>query len=94
MPLWERQYIQPLTMRDVHWIAYDCRARPDGPAVLEAFLASVLDRYEAHRAARRHDGPPLQAVRLYREYWQARPGVIPPAPARRTLVAEFRTEAP
>ena len=38
--------------------------------LLNKAVLDVLERYETLRLAGRHDGPPLQGVRLYKERWQ------------------------
>lgn len=54
------------------------RQLEDDPPRLRRALADVADRYETRRAAGRHDGPELAAIRLERHAWAVEPGAEPP----------------
>jgi hypothetical protein len=63
----------------------------DDEARVRAALADCLARYEALRLDRRHDGPPLAALRLYELEWTIDPeGANVDLPDRRSLIAELR----
>ena len=54
-----------------------------------AMLRDCYDRYEALRSAGQHDGPPLQAVRLYEMKWTLDPeGRNVETPDEKCLLAE------
>jgi glycosyltransferase involved in cell wall biosynthesis len=67
------------------------RLRGERPGDLAAAVTDVYDRYERRREAGDHDGPPLQAVRLYQLHWVLQPGA-PNAmhPNAHELVYEYR----
>jgi hypothetical protein len=46
---------------------------PARKALTPVLLSDVLSRYESHRVAGDHSGPPLQAARLYKMTWTVRP---------------------
>jgi hypothetical protein len=54
-------------------------------------VTDVYDRYERRREAGDHDGPPLQAVRVYQLHWVLQPGARNAMhPNARELVYEYR----
>jgi hypothetical protein len=58
-------------------------------AKLEVALRDTLSRYEARRRAGLHDGPPLQAIRLYELRWRLDPRHAPrDVPDSRRLLLE------
>lgn len=62
-----------------------------GAAGARAALSDCLARYEALRRDRRHDGPPLAALRLYELEWTIDPdGANVDRPDRRSFIAEVR----
>jgi hypothetical protein len=53
-------------------------------------LQNLYQLYEAERRAGKHNGPPLRAVRLYREQWRLEPGLANKAtPEERQLIYEL-----
>jgi hypothetical protein len=63
----------------------------DGDAGVRVALSDCLARYEALRLDRRHDGPPLAAVRLYELEWKIDPDAANvDRPDRRSFIAEVR----
>jgi hypothetical protein len=62
---------------------------------LDAALNDLHARYEAHRVAGLHDGPPIRAVRIYQQLWDdVDPRIIPsPPPDERRLVGESDLQA-
>lgn len=84
------RYLRPIGTRDFHRIVQEANRRTDGPAFLEATLRDIHSRYEGRRLRGEHDGPPLKALRIYREEWRTAPGFVPPGPEARMLLAELR----
>lgn len=73
IPLTDFRYIQPLDEIRL-WIASDRMLRhPNSQQLLSEALRDCLARYEALRLAGRHEGPPLQGIRLYRLSWELDP---------------------
>ena len=65
--------------------------RPEQPAARDRALRTFHELYEAGRRAGEHDGPPVQALRLYIERWQLDPSLTNrDAPDQRSLLHEFR----
>lgn len=63
--------------------------------LLTRALRDTASRYEALRRAARHHAPPLQAIRLYRFYWQLDPMARNvDHPDRKQLLFEFRVDSP
>ena len=66
-------------------------AQPDHRAKLSEALRGCWQRYDMLRRAGRHHGPPLAAVRLYRQTWEDVAPWMPPgeaSAAKTVLVAE------
>jgi hypothetical protein len=64
--------------------------RPQNGPVFREALNDCLDRYEARRLAGRHDGPPIRALRLYRQRWKLDPRAANVnRPYTRKLIAEI-----
>jgi len=63
--------------------------RVQGKRDLHEAARNILERYEARRAAGRHAGPPLRALRIYRIAWQFDPWARnADHPEHRTLLCE------
>jgi len=65
MPLYDLRYLQPF---DNSRLSAALERAANRHQLSEA-ARDCLVRYEALRRAGRHNGPPLQAVRVYRVYW-------------------------
>ena len=65
------RYLDPLEPGRVLRALETLHRRGDEPSLAKA-LNDMLRRYEARRVERRHDGPPLRGVRLYRLAWDRR----------------------
>ena len=69
-------YIRPFDNSRLRW-AFERLMSEEDPEmrqeVLDEALRDCLARYERARLARRHNGPPLQGVRLYRLRWRLHP---------------------
>lgn len=89
LPLLKPEYLRPLHPRDVHHIAQMFGPRKDGRVLLRAALSDIFHRYERRRQRNVHDGPPLRALRLYRQRWRASPGFVPAHPESHVVLAEF-----
>jgi len=63
---------------------------PDRERLLQAGLADCLRRYELRRAGGAFEGPPLQAVRLYRLTWDVDDRASTRDAPRRELICEVR----
>ena len=72
-PLLDHRYIQPFDKTRLTSALQQLQRRPDAERQLREAARDVLERYEVLRQAGRHDGPPLQAVRLYRLEWRLDP---------------------
>ena len=94
MPLVENEHIQPFDNSRL-WVSLTSMHRaPNREALLGAALGDCLGRYEDLRRAGRHDGPPLQGVRLYRLLWRADPPVPNAEPFSRELLYEVIPSTP
>jgi hypothetical protein len=70
--LYESQYLYPLPSRfmNLHLIEA-AKDAEKGKTAKQAMVArETLKHYEQRRQAKQHDGPPLQAIRLYRFDWK------------------------
>lgn len=75
IPLRDFAYLQPL---DVSRLGVGLERLDRGRAPNERLhraIGDCLRRYEKRRVAGRHDGPPLQGIRLYRVTWKLDPEV-------------------
>jgi len=75
VPVRDYQYIQPFPRSRFHsalkWIYVKTARNPEmRQQMLNEALLDSLQRYEERRLAGRHDGPPLQGMRLYGVQWQ------------------------
>ena len=70
--LYESQYLYPLPSRfmNLHLIEAAKDAEKGKTARQAAVARETLKHYEKRRQAKEHDGPPLQAIRLYRFDWK------------------------
>lgn len=86
IPLLAPEYIQPFDQSRLPKALSQMRRNPDK---LREALRDCLMRYESLRLAGRHQGPPLQGIRLYRLEWQLDPWARnADRPDRRTLILE------
>jgi hypothetical protein len=93
MPLSADAYIQPFRRARLAGALSRMNGsrEPTRRRRLTAALRDCLERYEALRRARRHDGPALQAIRLYRVHWKLDPWARNEArPDQRDLIFEVR----
>ena len=69
IPLSDEDYLRPFDHSRMWstWDALDGSARRE--KLMPAALTDFLDRYESRRLRGEHDGPRLEAVRLYKVYW-------------------------
>ncbi len=89
--LYAFEYIQPFDQARMRDALESLLSRPDHGPLLDAALRDCLSRYEALRRAGAHDGPRLQALRLYRLEWHLDPWARNVEhPDGRTLIAEVR----
>lgn len=70
VPLIAYRYIQPFDHLRLWFGLAQIIRKKDGERLAREALQDCLARYEARRRNGRHDGPPLQAVRLYRLTWE------------------------
>lgn len=88
-PLYKSEHIHPFQWYRHRQAFSRMLERSAGEAAARSALADALARYEHARADGRHDGPPLDGVRLYRVEWAIDPrarDLI--GHEERTLVAE------
>jgi hypothetical protein len=89
VPLTDFAYVEPFDQCRLSTAL--SRMSVDRPADLAAAVEDVYARYERRRKAGDHDGPPLQAVRLYRLQWTLQPDAgNAMEPDARALVYEHR----
>jgi hypothetical protein len=72
----ETRYTEPLNAIRLHHAFTRMNVLDEGQPHgqrLAAALNACLERYEALRQAGRHEGPPLQGMRLYRLTWKLEP---------------------
>lgn len=92
IPLITRRYLWPLDSMSTAGALRRMHREPDREALLGEAMGDCLARYEARRAAGKHDGPPLSAIRLYRMTWEMDPWARNrDRPDRRELIYEART---
>ena len=87
-PLVERRYLRPLDAGSLGATMSRLNRRDARERLLDEALRACLARYEALRAAGRHDGPPLRGARLYRLSWPADVTGPRDTPDRRDLLYE------
>jgi hypothetical protein len=91
MPLVSYRYIQPFDAARLQNALETIRVLR-GRRPLKVALSDCLRRYERLRRAGRHDGPPLQGIRLYRVYWKLDPWARNvDCPNRKELILEAGT---
>jgi hypothetical protein len=84
-----RQYIRPFDHSRLHLAMVRLAERPEAARALQTAVANMLQRYERRRLDGGHDGPPLNALRLYQFEWRLDPDARNvDNPDRRQLVAE------
>ena len=93
IPLQKPEYIEPFDQSRLAR-AFSKMRGPDRQVRYRAALADCAQRYESHRLAGRHHGPPLVGARLYELFWTVddRARNVD-HPDRRTLMGEWRFEA-
>ncbi len=69
IPLRSSDYIGPFIPFRLETAMSQISSKED-PELLNKALLDTLSRYEKLRLAGRHEGPPLQSVRLYEQQWQ------------------------
>jgi hypothetical protein len=72
-PLIVSEYLQPFDRSRLGASFPTMLRRPDREKLLRVALEDCLRRYEVHRLASRHNGPPLQGLRLYEMSWKLDP---------------------
>ncbi len=72
-PLVANRYLWPFNRSSLRWTLGRLNESADRAQRLPAALEDCLRRYEERRRAGRHDGPPLQALGLYRVWWTLDP---------------------
>jgi hypothetical protein len=84
------QYLRPFDDLRMHnWLGVLARGGHDTET--RRALQDLYRLYEAGRRAGEHHGPPVQALRLYRERWRIEPGLAnKAAPEERELIYELR----
>ena len=86
------QYLAPFDRSRIRFALTWILIRKEGDSRREGLYEALLDclkRYEALRLAGRHDGPPLQGIRLYQLQWRLDPWARNvDSPDSRTLIAE------
>ena len=92
--LWGESYFRPLS--HYHMRSYLGRLDARGEhAQMQDVLKATLDQYELLREAEGHDGPPIQALRLYRATWSLDVETVPAhQPTHKELIAEVNHETP
>jgi len=91
--LWDPRYLAPFDNSRLTRVLETLAATPDAAARLRPALADIARRYEQHRAAGDHTGPPLRGLRLYVVAWQVRADAVPiDEPDSRTLIFEWQAD--
>jgi GT2 family glycosyltransferase len=95
IPLREAGMIGPFDQCRLNTAMQRARSGPDGQNRLQAMLQDCLARYEAARGRGEHDGPPLEAIRVYDAHWALDPeGRNVDTPTRARLIGEVSETAP
>ncbi|MBI1815263.1 MAG: hypothetical protein HYR72_09820 [Deltaproteobacteria bacterium] len=95
LPLYASEYLQPFDQQRLHEGLERLLRNARRDQLLPTALADVLARYAALRDAGRHDGPALQAIRLYQMRWELDPLAATLAePSQRELLLEVRATPP
>ncbi len=91
LPLFAFAYLRPFDQQRLQEGLERLLRNSQRDQLLPTALADVLARYAALRDAGRHDGPALQAIRLYQLQWELDPQAITVAePSQRELLLEVR----
>jgi glycosyltransferase involved in cell wall biosynthesis len=94
IPLRDRRMVAPFDQCRLSTVLAGAVNNPARRPLAHEMLRDCLDRYEAQRASGRHDGPPLQAVRLYKMTWNLDPAAVNvDRPERARLLEEVRADA-
>jgi len=94
VPLWDKPYIDPFDHSRL-WFSWDRLDRSsERERLLPIALRDCLDRYESRRVAGRHDGPRLEAGRLYLVHWTLDGEASAADTPRRELIWEVRASTP
>ena len=94
IPLLDSRLIQPFDQCRLSTALARTYHNPARRPLIAAMLLDALERYERLRSGGEHDGPPLEAVRLYDVRWTLDPNATNvTAPDRRQLLAEVRRPA-
>jgi hypothetical protein len=92
-PLHGYRYWQPADEQRLGTGLRQLADRPEGGALVSEALARLAARYEDARRAGRHDGPELDALRVYAVRWDVRSGQSTArAPDERVLIGEVRLD--
>ena len=84
-------YIEPFDEVRLQIALQRIASAPNSDSHLDKALLDLLERYEQLRRAGRHDGPPLQSIRLYSTSSQFEPQrVNVDFPRHRQLIAEVK----
>ena len=93
IPLLDGRLIQPFDQRRLTTAFERTYNNPARRGLTDSMLRDVLAHYERLRSAGEHDGPPLQAVRLYDVRWKLDPNAANVStPDHRRLLGEVRTD--
>ena len=92
------RYLEPFDWIRLRQALERLEWKPNRTEALSVALQDCLVRYDALRQARRHRGPALAGLRLYRFAWDEldprRPETMDDRLAHRTLIAEVKRSAP
>jgi hypothetical protein len=90
-PLTPERQLRPFDSVGVHHSLGQLLAREDHAASTRRALQNLQELYERGRRAGEHDGPRIQALRLYRVIWRIEPGLTNRSrPEERELLYELR----
>ena len=90
-PLDYNRYVSPFDQSRLPKALRQILDEPDAPARIRTAIEDCLARYEVLRVTGRHDGPALQAMRLYDLEWRIHPeGANVDSPDGKRLIAEVR----
>jgi len=91
LALASNDYIRPFDLSRLPKALRQMLDQDDGRARVAIAVKDCLRRYEELRADRRHDGPPLAAMRLYEVEWRIDPQAANvDRPDRRRLITEVK----
>jgi hypothetical protein len=93
-PLHDDRYWHPADEQRLGVGLQQLADRPRGAVLVREALARLAARYERARRAGQHDGPELDALRVYAVRWDLRSGrPTARAPDERVQIGEFRIDA-